>query len=190
MAAASIAGFAACGDDDDDIDVVEDDSPTSPDGDAWSFGTIDSNGDSYLDNDEVAEWIDRDGVFETWDEDADSELDADEVSGNAFEHWDADGNGMISSEEWETSARAWYPGGAHVEVFQDFDGDGDSEIDADEFAERFDISILGEEWTAPTIDEDMFATSYFKLYDSDDDGKVSEDEFAAGASTWGTPEEG
>ena len=200
LLAAAAAGalslsLLACGDDDDDVAVDDDvtaddaDSPTSPDGDPWNFGTLDANGDSLLDRDEIAEWVDRDGVFEEWDEDADSELDADEIAGNAFERWDANGDATISEGEWETAARRWYPEGAHVEVFADYDGDGDSELDLDEFAERFDISVLGESWDASSIDEDTFASSYFDLYDANSDGTVDEDEFEAGAATWGTPEE-
>ena len=197
VGAAAIAisvSLAACGDDDDETaveDVVTDDvdSPTSPDGDAWQFGTLDENGDSYLDTDEVAEGLDRTGIFEDWDEDADSELDADEIAGNAFEHWDADRSGSISMEEWESAARRWYPDGSHVEVFNDYDGDGDSELDADEFSERFDTSILGESWQTSSVDEDRFASGYFELYDTNDDGKVDEGEFTSGSAVWGTPEE-
>lgn len=84
--------------------------------------------------------MDESGTFEAWDADADSELDSDEITGNAFELWDADGNGTMSNEEWEDGTELWYPQPATVTAFSDWDGDGDSEIDADEFREAWDIS--------------------------------------------------
>lgn len=120
------------------------------------FDTLDANGDSYLDNDEIAERADATGVFEDWDADADSELDRDEIAGNAFGLWDRDGNQKISEEEWETATKLWYPEDPDLVVFDDADGDGDSEVDADEFTERFDFSALGEEWNSPTLDKTTF----------------------------------
>lgn len=153
------------------------------------FGTLDANGDSYLDNDEIAESADAVGAFDAWNADADSELDRDDIAGNAFRLWDRDANKKISEDEWETGSELWYPGGGDVLVFDDVDGDGDSELDPDEFSERFDVSALGEAWKPETLDKDTFKRAYFSLYDTDDDGRVSKDEWNNGAAAFGTPAE-
>ena len=154
---------------------------------AQEFDTLDANGDSYLDNDEIRESADVSGTFDAWNADADSELDPDQITANAFRLWDRDANGKLSEDEWETGTELWYPDDAKVVVFDDVDGDGDSELDADEFAERFDVSALGETWTSNTLDENEFKSAYFGLYDTDDDGKVSKAEWAYGPSAFATP---
>lgn len=164
---------AADADEDIAVDVVND------------FDTLDLSGDSYLDADEVAEWVDDSGTFETWDADADSELDADEIAGNAFELWDADGNGVVSNEEWKEGTEFWFPEQSNVTVFSDWDGDADSELDADEFSEAWDISYLGEAWTTQPFGKEAFKESYFSLYDADGDEKVSDEEWLQGAAAFG-----
>ncbi|HEV2060617.1 MAG TPA: hypothetical protein VGR11_14775 [Solirubrobacteraceae bacterium] len=153
------------------------------------FGTLDANGDSYLDDDEIRESADVSDVFDTWNADADSELDRDQIAGNAFRLWDRDGNRRISEEEWRTGTELWYPEDVDVVVFDDADADGDSELDADEVAERFDVSGLGEAWTPSSFDESRFKRAYFSLYDTDDDGRVSKEEWEYGANAFGTPAE-
>ena len=149
------------------------------------FDTLDANGDSYLDNAEIRESADVSGTFDAWNTDADSELDPDQITGNAFRLWDRDANGKLSEEEWETGTELWYPDDAEVVVFDDVDGDGDSELDADEFAERFDVSALGETWSSDTLDENQFKSAYFGLYDTDDDGRVSRSEWKYGPPAFG-----
>lgn len=146
---------------------------------AADFATLDVDGDSYLDLDEIPEGADR-SVFERWDADADSEVDRDEITGNAFQLWDSDSNGAISATEWQQGAELWYPRTVRVAPLQDADGDGDSALDADEFAEQFDYTALGETWRDDRLDQEAFRNAYFELYDSDGDGKVSEVEFRTG----------
>lgn len=154
--------------------------------DRGQFSTRDRNGDSFLDLDEVAEWKDRDGVFTKWDADADSELDRDEIAGNAFSLWDADRNGKISEAEWKQGTDLWYPKGVDYRVYGDWDRDGDSELDVDEFKERFDLSALGESWNPRSIHKQTFKQAYFELYDTNDDGKVSTSEWTEGSRLFGT----
>jgi Ca2+-binding EF-hand superfamily protein len=185
-------GVSGCGDDEPDVAVGDDvgvDEPTTVEADDIEFATLDANGDSYLDVDEVAEWADDAGIFSEWDVDGDSELDRDEITGNAFELWDADANGTISEDEWETGVDVWYPDDAEPVVFDDLDNDGDSELDADEFSERVDLSPVGETWTAESLDAEAFENAYFELYDKDGDGKVSETEWTTGVAAVGTPNE-
>lgn len=183
--------LGACADDP-EPDVAVDDTAVgeqTQEVDDFDFDTLDANGDSYLDADEIAETADDIGAFDEWDEDSDSELDPDEITGNTFELWDADRNGKIGKDEWELSANLWYPTETDVVVYNDVDMDGDSKIDADEFAERFDFSVLGESWTVDTFDQTTFKNAYFELYDADEDGKVSESEWTSGLGVFGTPED-
>lgn len=180
--AALFLTLAACGDDRSDAAGAGDrTTPSVQD----EFTTLDVNGDSYLDADEIAEWEDDEGAFRQWDADADSELDRDEIAGNAFALWDADGNGRISQKEWRQGTVLWYPDDVDYDVFNDWDGDGDSELDSDEFAERFDHSLLGESWTTESIGKETFKEAYFELYDADDDGRVSRSEWTRGSGLFG-----
>ncbi|MDP8932112.1 MAG: hypothetical protein M3O70_26970 [Actinomycetota bacterium] len=177
--------LSGCGDDSDDTTVAP---TTPPQGEGNVFSTLDRNGDSYLDVDEVAEWEDREGIFTRWDADADSELDRDEVAGNAFSLWDADDSGKISQAEWRQGTNLWYPQDVELRVYSDWDRDGDSELDTDEFKERFDFSALGESWSAESLDKESFKKAYFELYDTDDDGRVSVAEWTQGSRTFGIAE--
>ncbi|MDQ4132731.1 MAG: hypothetical protein M3179_05865 [Actinomycetota bacterium] len=188
IALAAMLTLTGCGDDADDEATGDSAGTTAPSA-AADFGTLDANGDSYLDVDEIAEWADDGGIYEQWNADADSELDRDEIAGNAFNLWDADGNGTISEAEWVKGTDLWYPEGPNPVIFGDWDGDRDSELDADEFKERFDSSQLGESWRVEPLDEQTFQRAYFELYDSDDDGKVSESEWTAGSAAFGSPRE-
>ncbi len=108
--------LAACGDDADTAAGASDTTTTAVQDE---FTTLDANGDSYLDVDEIAEWEDEEGVFTQWDADADSELDRDEIAGNAFGLWDADGNGKVSQKEWRQGTALWYPQDVDYGVFND-----------------------------------------------------------------------
>ncbi len=96
-----------------------------------------------------------------------------------------DDNGKVSEKEWEDSTELWYPTNADFGVFGDWDNDGDSELDADEVSESFDTSLLGESWSAETLDRETFKTAYFELYDSDNDGKVTRSEWTDGSRVFG-----
>ncbi len=45
-------------------------------------------------------------------------------------------------------------------VFSDWDGDGDSELDEDEFTERWDASLMGEQWTTTPMSKDQFKANF------------------------------
>lgn len=175
----TIAAVGACGDGEGDSDSA---SVTANDAD---FPTLDASGDSSLDADEVAEWVDESGTFDTWDVDSDSELDRDEITDNAFQLWDTTNDSTLSQKEWEAGTDLWYPDNLQHLTYGDWDGDGDSEVDADEFSKKFDLSRLGGAWHVDSFNEDTFRKAYFELYDFDDDGRVSKDEWTRGTSVFG-----
>lgn len=187
--AVGILFLGACADETDPVagdETIGDDAIDDTAG-VDGFDTLDANGDSYLDEDEIAEWVDEEGVFQQWDSDADAELDADEIHGNAFALWDSNGDGTITETEWQTGSELFLPADGEVVAMDDLDGDGDSELDADEFAEGFDLSLLGETWSADGLDESTFKQAYFELYDLNDDGQVTPDEWRDGSRFLGVP---
>lgn len=63
-------------------------------------------------------------------------------------------NKKIDESEWRREPNLWYPDGVTHTTYADWDGEGDSELDLDEFAERFDFSALGKHpaWPTPGLD--------------------------------------
>ncbi len=151
-----------------------------------AFETLDLDGDSYLDADELAAWVDDEGVFTRWDIDADSELDADEINESVYMIWDADEDTVIVESEWETGVDHVYPGALDPGAFQDWDLDGDSELDADEVAEGLDATSWNEYWyeADAVIGFDEFMDMYFALWDRDGDGRIDAVEYETGAEYW------
>lgn len=183
LALAGTLGLTACGSDEPtEPQALDQDTTTA----AGEFDTLDADGDSYLDEDEIAEYANK-AAFEPWDADADSEIDRDEIVGNAFWLFDADGDGAVTQAEWEDGATRWLPSGTVIVPVADHDADGDSELDEDEFTEAYDADALGEDWVDVPLDEQEFADRYFELYDADDDGKVTEQEFEAGLDYFSVP---
>ena len=62
---------------------------------------------SFSDSPELAEWVDDEGIFTRWDLDADSELDAEEISQSVFTLWDLDNDGLIDAVEYEEGLTYW-----------------------------------------------------------------------------------
>lgn len=150
------------------------------------FVQLDTDASEYLTPDELSLWFDTEGILERWDIDRDSIVSKEEVLSHSFGLWDRDGNGVIDETEWKRATEAWYPADAEPIVFADWDDDGDSELDADEFNEAFDLSVLGEIWIGD-LDRDVFKNAYFELYDLNDDGQVSEIEWNAALEFHGVP---
>ena len=189
LAAIATFALAACGGEETetaDMEMAPETSAVMVETDR--FATLDADGDSYLDADEIAEWVDDEGILTQWDIDRDSELDEDEIAGNAFRLWDADGNGYINEDEWRTGTERWYPRDVEVVAIADWDRDGDSELDRDEFAESFDVSALGETWVVEDFNATTFKTAYFDLYDLNDDGRVDRSEWESGSMFYAIPE--
>jgi len=172
--------FAAC-----DADGAEEMEPAAT-MEPPAFATLDLDGDSYLDADELAEWVDDEGVFTRWDIDADSELDADDIDESVYTIWDADEDTVIVESEWETGVDYLYPDALDPGTFQDWDLDGDSELDADEVAEGLDATNWNEYWyeADAVIGFDEFMDMYFALWDRDGDGRIDSVEYESGAEYW------
>lgn len=151
------------------------------------FETLDADGDSYLDADELAEWVDDEGMFTRWDIDGDSEVDADEVNEAIYTILDLDDDDVLSEAEWTTGAMYLYPDDVDPGIFTDWDLDGDSELDLDEVAEGLDVTNWNEDWYGaadPVLGYDEFIDRFYTLWDLDDDGLLDTVEYHGGAAYW------
>lgn len=173
----AVLGTGACGipEVDPDQEQSELEGPSLTD----SFARFDADGDSVLDRDEVPELAEP-AVFDLWDADGDGEVTAEEARARAFELWDTDGDGVVSEAEWGPASELWFAEDATDITVTEWDLDDDGAVSGDEFAERFDVTQLGSDWRADGLDSAGFAGAYAQLYDSDDDGSVTEEEFLAG----------
>lgn len=172
-----LTGFfalTACGPEEAELEEARE-IETTPAPAAGSFEALDGDGDSYLDADEMAEWVDDEGIFTAWDIDPDSELDADEINEGVFRVWDGNDDDRITEMEWETGVDFFYSDDLDSGHFQDWDLNGDSELDMDEVAEGLDATEWNEAWYTdddPVIDHDGFFDRYFTLWDRDEDGVI------------------
>jgi len=151
------------------------------------FATLDTSGDSHLDADELAEWVDDEGIFTRWDIDADSELDAEEISQSVFTLWDMDEDAVVTEDEWALGVDRFYSVDLDPGTFQDWDMDGDSELDMDELAEGLDTSDWNEIWYTdadPIVGYDEFLDSFYTLWDLDNDGLIDAVEYEEGVTYW------
>lgn len=151
------------------------------------FETLDANDDSYLDADELAEWVDDEGIFTRWDVDGDSELDADNINESIYAIWDLDDDEVVSEAEWRTGTTYLYPDDIDPGAFGEWDLDGDSELDADEVVEGLDVTNWNEEWYTdadPVVGYDDFLDRFYTLWDLDDDGLLDTLEYHGGAAYW------
>lgn len=167
-----------------DAEAAEEMAMAAPEPDA--FATADADEDAYLEVDEISLWFDEAGILERWDVDRDSLVSRQEVLAHSFGLWDRDGDHALTEVEWQRGVDQWFPGDAEPIVFADWDDDGDSELDADEFNESFDVSVLGELWIED-LDRAVFKNAYFELYDLNDDGRVSRLEWDAALEFHGVP---
>ena len=172
----AVLGTGACG-----IPETESDTDTDYDGPDVTdpFVRFDANGDSVLDGDEIPELAEP-AVFDVWDLDGDGEVTAEEARVVAFQLWDTDGNGVVSDAEWGPATDLWFAEDVSDIALTEWDLDDDGTVEGDEFTERFDVTELGSDWRADGLDAAGFAGAYAQLYDADDDGSVTEEEFLAG----------
>ncbi len=136
-----------------------------------TFADYDTNGDGYLDADEIASTYQND--FTGWDSDADGSLSEEEFASTTFGNADANQDGSISEDEWNAGYTSMYGNYSEDGDFANFDTDADG-------------SISSEEWTAGFADSEWYST-----YDADANGSISEEEWNSGLyGDWDTNDDG
>lgn len=172
----AVLGTGACG-----IPETESDTEAAYEGPdiTDSFAKFDADGDSVIDGDEIPELAEP-AVFDAWDLDGDGEVTSEEARVVAFDLWDTDDDGIVSDDEWGPATELWFAEDVSQIEISEWDLDGDGTVNGDEFTERFSVDQFGSDWRADGLDAAGFAGAYAQLYDADDDGSVTEEEFLAG----------
>ncbi|MFP4598383.1 MAG: EF-hand domain-containing protein [Persicimonas sp.] len=132
-----------------------------------------SRGDSQVDEWDFAKAVEVLGLFGAWDTNGDGLVSEDEFEAVVFQIWDEDDSGVIERGEWEQAASDWHRSQQPVGGFVDWDPDGDGQIGRDE------------------LRSGVLATHLFRYWDADDDGYLTQAEFAAEAfAVWDTNDNG
>lgn len=100
-------------------------------------------------------------AYDTWDADRDEIIEEDEFQTtyretDYFEAWDVDGDSVVEVAEWETGVNNYYP-------VYDYETNGDFD--------DWDVNQDNE------LDEDEFVTGTYRLWDTDNDGKIEAVEY-------------
>lgn len=107
-------------------------------------------------------------------------LDSNEFYTYAYRIWDTDRDGFLSDEEWKLNTVRWYgPATTTYQNYTYWDKNGDGRIDASEFDTTATATKLYQTWdTAGSgINNDIYATQSFRIYDTNGDGVLSIDEW-------------
>jgi hypothetical protein len=151
---------------------------TTP-GTAWS--ELDADGSDFLDRGEVTAWWNDVKADLGWDADTEEGLSREELVEGVRDVWDLDDDGRVTEEEWRDAAEdVWDDTGA----FTDWDGDGDSELDANELKEGletrglYDVVDMDRD---ALVDDEELADWFFDVFDADDDTEIDRTEWE---STW------
>lgn len=103
-------------------------------------------------------------------------LDSQEFPTYVYHRWDRDGDGFLSDDEWTRSSPRWYGAEPRYKTHTAWDKNGDGRLDATEFDVVINESKLYSAWDADAntiIEGDEYAAATFRLYDENDDGQLS-----------------
>ena len=122
------------------------------------------------------------GWFERFDTSNDQYIETTEFKAGTFDRFDDNDDLVISQDEFDNATSLFYDGD-YDQSYSDFDADGDSNIDSQEFmntygTDRFD-SWEADDDNDDRISEDEFSQGLFGVADDNGDGNVSQDELNA-----------
>ncbi|MEQ8798866.1 MAG: hypothetical protein RJQ08_14285 [Salinisphaeraceae bacterium] len=139
---------------------------------------LDTDNDTKIDFGEFKMGFDAQRFFSDWDRNDNGRIEEDEYVTAHFSLIDLDRDGVITSNEWESSGRFWleddYPVG-----FSHWDIDGDERINRDEFACRLETKTVFQRWDADSSDslnEKEVMAGIHGSWDADDDGVIDQQE--------------
>ena len=137
----------------------------------YAYGQWDMNTDRVLDRDEFGTWVDEQD-WDAWDEESFTET--------TFSLWDENDDGVLTESEWRESTDRWYGADVDFGVWADWDGDGDSELDANEVRESMEAHGLYDRVDGDSdalIDDEELADWWFDIWDFNDDDEIDTTEW-------------
>ena len=194
VGAASLALVACGGEDTPDAeaaDVVEAAAETPVDETAYGFDDIDMDGDSELDANEFHEWTET-PVFAFYMQtetelvedptapDQTGALDAVVLIDALYSAWDVNDDGALQRAEWDAATDVLNGLNDTEATWIEFDVDGNDLVDVDEVkAQLEDDDILAgiDADQSGTIEEQELNSWFFALFDTDENGRISRDEW-------------
>lgn len=109
-------------------------------------------------------------------------LDSQEFSKFVYPRWDMNRDGFVTSDEWQMNAVRWYgpEKTQYYKVEKAWDVDGDGRLDPSEFDNVITTTQLYNVWDKnadKTLTSDEYHKATFHVYDINDDGNISYDEW-------------
>lgn len=108
-------------------------------------------------------------------------LDTQEFNTFVYNRWDRNGDGFVTDDEWQASTVRWYPPGySEYKTYTYWDKDHDGRLDANEFGSVMENTKLYKTWDSDAdnvIENSEYAASTFHIYDLDNDGKITLEEW-------------
>lgn len=156
----------------DDVADLESDAPLA---DAeYDYGEWDVDSNRTLSREEFGTWAGEQG----W-----GEMDREAFATETTELWDADDDDLIGEDEWN-EATDRFGDDIDVGTWSDWDGDGDSELDANEVREGLERSGIYDRIDGDAdavFDDEELADFWFDLWDADDDLEIDTTEWDWGS---------
>mgnify|MGYP005749784189 CR=1 FL=1 len=161
-----VAGVAACGgveetETADDTVVVEEDAGVMENWDTQRFRTS----------------FNESGRFAGWDTNDDNLLDENEFYISYFDTWDVNDDSMLDEEEWNNAVLHYNMEG---QAMTDWDKNKDMKLDESEFRAGMAKNNYYRDWDRNKdnmLDENEYTEGVFMLWDVDDDGYITEEEY-------------
>ena len=177
MALAGVVALAGCADTYDEGEELgaEDEvglEETEPaDGLDYGYSEWDVNTDRALGRDEFGTWAGEQG----W-----AEMDEEGFSETTVGLWDVDDDDRVSEQEWTDATDRWYGDDVEYGTWADWDGDGDSFLDANEVREGMETNNLYDRVDMDNdavFDDEELADWWFDVWDFNDDETIDTTEW-------------
>lgn len=163
-----------------EAEVEEEMAPVAEPEAEYAFVEWDADANRMLDRDEWTVWVTETPRWTAWDVDDEEGLGTEEFSVTTVTVWDADDDDLVSEEEWRAGTDRWFGDDVDYGVWTDWDGDGDSFLDANEVAEGFEVNglydVVDRDADA-VIDDEELADWFFDVFDANDDSQIDTTEW-------------
>lgn len=163
-----------------EAEVEEEMAPVTEPEAEYAFVEWDADANRMLDRDEWTVWVTETPRWTAWDVDDEEGLGTEEFGVTTVTVWDADDDDLVSEEEWRAGTDRWFGDDVDYGVWTDWDGDGDSFLDANEVAEGFEVNglydVVDRDADA-VIDDEELADWFFDVFDANDDSEIDTTEW-------------